>query len=59
MTRTVHLTNAYHPHSGGIRTFYRTLIDEANRHGRPIRLIVPAERYGVEDIGAHARIYPQ
>ena len=57
MIKTVHLTNAYHPHSGGIRTFYRTLIDEANRHGRPIRLIVPAERHGVEDIGAHARIY--
>ncbi len=26
MIKTVHLTNAYHPHSGGIRTFYRTLI---------------------------------
>ena len=57
MTRTVHLTNAYHPHSGGVRTFYRTLIDEANRRGRPLRLIVPAERHGVEDVGEHGRIH--
>ena len=57
MTKTVHLTNAYHPHSGGIRTFYRALIDEANRRGRPMRLIVPGERHGVEDVGEHARIY--
>ena len=57
MTKTVHITNAYHPHSGGIRTFYRALIDEANRHRRPMRLIVPAERHGVEDVGEHARIH--
>ena len=57
MTKTVHLTNSYHPHSGGIRTFYRKLIEEANRNGRPLRLIVPADRHGVEDIGTHARIY--
>ena len=57
MTKTVHLTNAYHPHSGGIRTFYRALIDEANRQGRPMRLIVPADRHGVEDVGEHARIH--
>ncbi len=57
MTKTVHLTNAYHPRSGGIRTFYGKLIEGANRQERPLRLIVPADRHGVEDVGAHARIY--
>ena len=33
MTKTVHLTNSYHPRSGGIRTFYPKLIEEANRSG--------------------------
>lgn len=57
MIKTVHVTNAYHPSSGGIRTFYRALVDEANRCGRPLRLIVPAARHGVEDVGEHARIH--
>ncbi len=57
MIRTVHVTNAYHPGSGGIRTFYRALVDEANRRGRSLRLIVPAARHGVEDVGEHARIH--
>ena len=57
MTRTVHVTNAYHASSGGIRTFYRALVDEANRRGRPLSLIVPAARHGVEDVGGHARIH--
>lgn len=57
MIRTLHLTNAYHAHSGGIRTFYRALIDEANRTGRSMRLIVPSERHAVEEVGEHARVF--
>ena len=57
MTRTVHVTNSYHPNSGGIRTFYRRLMVEANRIGRPVRLIVPANRHRIEEVGSHARVY--
>ena len=39
---TLHLTNAYHPTSGGIRTFYRALLDAASNHGRTMHLVVPA-----------------
>jgi alpha-1,6-mannosyltransferase len=54
---TVHITNAYHPTSGGIRTFYRALLAEGNRVGRRVVLIVPGERNEHEDIGACGRIY--
>lgn len=40
---TLHLTNAYHPTSGGIRTFYRALLDSASRQGRTMHLVVPAD----------------
>jgi hypothetical protein len=32
--KTLHITNAYHPASGGIRTFYNALLAAANRHRR-------------------------
>lgn len=43
---TLHLTNAYHPTSGGVRTFYHALLSEAARQGRRMDLVVP---------GAHDR----
>lgn len=55
--KTVHITNAYHATSGGISTFYRALFAEANRQGRLMRLIVPADRTWIEDVGACGRIY--
>lgn len=55
--KTLHLTNAYHPTSGGIRTFYRALLAQANRERRQMRLVVPGESDGVEDVGAFGRIY--
>ena len=54
---SVHLTNAYHDASGGIRTFYRALLSAAPRHGRRVCLVVPRETDGVEDVNASARIY--
>jgi hypothetical protein len=39
--KTLHITNSYHPASGGIRTFYHALLDGANRHRRLVRLVVP------------------
>jgi alpha-1,6-mannosyltransferase len=55
--KTLHLTNAWHPTSGGIRTFYLAMLARANEAGRPMRLVVPGERTHVEDIGRWGRIY--
>jgi hypothetical protein len=30
--KTLHITNHYHPTSGGIRIFYRALLEAADRH---------------------------
>lgn len=38
---SLHLTNAYHPTSGGVRTFYEALLEAAERHGRRVALVVP------------------
>jgi alpha-1,6-mannosyltransferase len=54
---TVHITNAYHPTSGGIRTVYRALLDEGNRAGRRVVLIVPGPERTHEDVGCCGRIY--
>ncbi|MGH9629914.1 MAG: hypothetical protein ACRD7E_16475, partial [Bryobacteraceae bacterium] len=55
--KTLHLTNSYHPASGGISTFYHALLHEANLRGRAMRLIVPAEKTRVEEAGPHGLIY--
>lgn len=57
MTTTVHITNAYHPTSGGIRTFYNALIEAGNSLGRRVVLIVPGPRNEQADIGRFGRIY--
>jgi len=54
---TVHLTNAYHPSSGGIRTFYNELLSAANREGRRVVLVVPGPRTETADVGRFGRIY--
>lgn len=40
---TLHLTNAYHAESGGIRTWYHALLDVADADGRRMDLVVPSE----------------
>jgi len=55
--KTLHITNAWHASSGGIGTFYRALLDSANRIGWNMRLVVPGERDGVEEVGVFGRIY--
>jgi alpha-1,6-mannosyltransferase len=55
--KTLHLTNSWHETSGGIATFYRALIAEANRRGHEIRLVVPADADRVEQVGEFGRIY--
>lgn len=55
--KTVHITNSYHPTSGGISTFYRALMRTATEQGRQIRLIVPGEATRIEQVSDLARIY--
>jgi alpha-1,6-mannosyltransferase len=55
--KTLHLTNAYHPTSGGIRTFYRALLARANDERRRMRLIVPGPADAIEEVGGFGRIY--
>ncbi len=55
--KTLHVTNAWHPSSGGIGTFYHALLESANRIGWQMRLVVPSDRDGVEDVGAFGKIH--
>ena len=53
---TLHLTNAYHEHSGGIRTMYHALLEYAEQHGRRMTLVVPAAEDRDERRGRFTRI---
>ena len=55
--KTLHITNHYHPASGGIRTFYLALLEAANTHRREVRLVVPGAENSIENVGAFGRIY--
>jgi len=55
--KTLHITNAYHATSGGIRTFYRALMSAAEADRRQLVLIVPGASSGMERVGEHGRIY--
>lgn len=54
---TLHLTNAYHPTSGGIRTFYRALLASASSQGRTMHLVVPAEADRTERLDGWTTIH--
>jgi alpha-1,6-mannosyltransferase len=55
--KTLHLTNAFHAHSGGISTFYMAMLQAANQQRREMRLIVPGAEDRLEEVGTHGRIY--
>lgn len=55
--RSVHITNYYHPHSGGVKANYDKLLQAANRHRRYVSLIVPAESDLIECVGEFGKIY--
>ncbi len=55
--KTLHLTNAWHPTSGGVRAVYRTMLAAANRLERPMRLVVPGPLHAVEEVGRFGRVY--
>lgn len=54
---TVHITNAYHPTSGGIKTFYHALLAAAPRHARRVHLVVPGACDGIEQVNPFATIH--
>jgi alpha-1,6-mannosyltransferase len=53
---TLHLTNAYHPHSGGIRTMYHALLKQAEAEGRRMTLVVPGAFDDVDERGRFTRV---
>jgi alpha-1,6-mannosyltransferase len=55
--KSVHLTSAWHPQSGGVRTFYLAMLEAAEALGHEMRLIVPGGRDAVEQVGKYGRIY--
>lgn len=55
--KTLHITNYFHSSSGGIRTFYRALLQAANCHRRFVRLVVPGPEDSTEEIGEFGRVY--
>ncbi len=55
--KTLHLTNCWHPSSGGVGTFYRALFEAAGREGHFMRLVVPGPSTSVEEVGRFGRIY--
>jgi alpha-1,6-mannosyltransferase len=55
--KSLHLTNSWHANSGGIATFYRSLMQAAERRGHSMVLVIPGEKDEVEDVGACGRLY--
>lgn len=54
---SLHVTNAWHATSGGIRTFYSALLEAANREHRHVVVVAPAARDSVEPVGRFGRIH--
>jgi len=55
--KTLHLTNSYHPDSGGIRTVYGAMLRAAERERRAVRLVVPGSENRIESPGRWTRVY--
>src|SRR5215475_11153685 len=55
--KTLHLTNCWHAESGGIATFYRELLRQAEAEQRQIRLVTPGPETGVGTYGRYGLIY--
>lgn len=55
--KTLHVTNSWHESSDGIGTFYKALLEESERQGHYMRLVVPGEMDRVEEVGRFGRIY--
>lgn len=56
-TSSVHLTNAWHPTSGGVRTALLALLEAADREGREMTVVTPGAETSVDPVGRTTRIY--
>jgi alpha-1,6-mannosyltransferase len=54
---TLHLTNAYHATSGGIRTFYDALLASASSQRRFMHLVVPADADRTDELDRWTTIH--
>lgn len=57
LRKSLHFTNAWHAKSGGIRTFYKALLEAAERRKHLLRLVVPGAEDRVEEVGNCGRVY--
>ncbi len=55
--KSVHITNYYHPSSGGVKSNYDSLLQAADSYKRHVCLIVPGETDKVERVGKYGKIY--
>ena len=55
--KSLHLTNAFHETSGGVRTTYLALLRQAERERRAVSLVVPGEADSVERVGEYGVIH--
>lgn len=56
-TRTLHFTNAWHAHSGGVRTFYESLLARAAADGRQMSVVVPGEADSTVELSRSTRLH--
>jgi glycosyltransferase involved in cell wall biosynthesis len=56
-TRTLHLTNCFHPTSGGIKTFYNKMLETAEKTGRRMTLVVPGTENGLAGATEFTKIF--
>lgn len=54
---TLHITNAWHGASGGVRTFYEAMLQGAERHRRSLTLVVPSDGTRLERRGRFTRVF--
>lgn len=55
--KTLHLTYLFNEHSGGVATFYRAMMRKAAETGRQMVMVVPGERWDVEQVSPTVRLY--
>lgn len=54
---TLHVTNAWHGESGGIRAYYAAMLEQANVLRRHMIVVVPGERNDEWALGPFGRLY--
>ena len=55
--KTLHLTYLYNEQSGGVATVDRSLLQRATETGRQMVLVIPGDRWAVEQVSETVKIY--